>query len=605
MIATKLTFRQVPLVVGIIPFVMGLIVFDQFHIPITYSASIMIIILGLLLFSPKEVLHWRYRSSLIIMSLLFCGLAHAGYQQARADLSKINTDILSKSHVYHAEVYKVSTTERFTNVNVLLKGIESKQGQFTLSNNKCIIKIKDAINAYAFQPGDIIAAQMKLKPVSKNEEREGFDYGLYLQRQGIGYIGYANPKDISTSTINSYPFWKYIRYDLRSSAINIIDEKISNKNAAAIIKALLLGYKEDLSEEQRSSFIDSGTMHVLAVSGLHVGIVAFILFGLGRVLFYNQPKFSISNITFIILGLIFFAELSGGAPPVQRAVIMTSIYLVARTSGLYSHSLNMVAAAAFALLLYDYQSLFNVSFQLSFTAVIGIILIYPILEKIYIPKSKVGRYCMGIVYMGIAAQVSLIPLSFYYFNQISLLSPITSIVSISAAFVLIIGGFSMILISIISDLLSDLLGSTLEVVVQVLESITTFMSEFKIAILDNIYFEGIESTILVIAITLMAVSYHAQSKRLVQLGLALLFTQSIYHNITLLNHTNCVDIVYRENSLEIKEIYIGRTAYVTDIEDFDSYDTKHKRRQHKIKKIKLLDANILEQTLPNKNKTYE
>ena len=200
---------------------------------------------------------------------------------------------------------------------------------------------------------------------------------------------------------------------------------------------------------------------------------------------------------------------------------------------------------------------------------------------------------MGIVYMGIAAQISLIPLSFYYFNQLSFLSPITSIASISAAFVLILSGFSMIVLSFISKSLSSLIGSFMEITVQILEAITVFMSNVKIAIVDNIYFEAPESAVVAIAIILLALSYHAKSRRLVQLGFALLFMQSIYHNVTLLNHTNCVDIVYEQKSNEIKEIYIGRTAYITDINDFESYQTKHKRRQHKIKKIKLLDANIL------------
>ena len=593
MVTTKLTSRQVPLLLGIIPFIVGLLLFELLHIPVTYSVSTVIIIMGLLLFSSKEMLPWKNRSSLVIIALLLCGLAHAGYQQNKANRSKINPDISSVDQQYIAEVYKVSTTERYTNVNVLMKSIESKHGDYTLAHNKSIIKIKNPTYAQNIKPGNHLNIRTKLLPISKNEDQEGFDYGLYLQRQGIEYIGYTHPNNITTLNHQNYPIWKYVRYDMRSKAIEIIDQNLLNQNAAAIIKALLLGYKEDLSDEQKNSFIDSGTMHVLAVSGLHVGIVVLILFGLGKILLYNQSKFSVFNVLFVIVGLVFFAEISGGAPPVWRAVIMTSIYLGGRASGLHSHSLNMVALAALILLIYDYQSIYNVSFQLSFTAVTGIILIYPILEKLYMPKGKAGRYCMGIVYMGIAAQISLIPLSFYYFNQLSFLSPITSIASISAAFVLILSGFSMIVLSFISKSLSSLIGSFMEITVQILEAITVFMSNVKIAIVDNIYFEAPESAVVAIAIILLALSYHAKSRRLVQLGFALLFMQSIYHNVTLLNHTNCVDIVYEQNSNEIKEIYIGRTAYITDINDFESYQTKHKRRQHKIKKIKLLDANIL------------
>ena len=605
MVVTKLTFRQVPLVIGIIPFVAGILLFDFFKIPLQYSLFAIVAITSLLLFSPKEILHWRYRSPLMIVLLLFCGASHAGYQNLRIDRSEIHEAVISGYQQYNAEVNKVSTTEKFTNVNVILRNVINTHGTFSLAKNKGIIKIKDLAYASNVNPGDMLTIKTKLKPVSTNADQEGFDYGLYLQRQGINYIGYAKTDDIVLSTSGSYPFWKFIRYDFRTKAISIINQKLPNQNSAAIIKALILGYKEDLSQEQRSTFIDSGTMHVLAVSGLHVGIVAFILFGLGRILLYNHSKFSIANISFVIIGLIFFAELSGGAPPVWRAVVMTSIYLAGRATGRYSHSLNMVALAAFVLLLINYQSIFNVSFQLSFTAVIGIILIYPILEKLYIPKSKIGRYCMGIIYMGIAAQVSLIPLSFYYFNQVSLLSPITSIASISAAFVLIIGGFSMIVVSLFSEKLSAMFASGLEDIVQALESITIFMSEIKVAILDNIYFEGIESTALAIAIMFIAISYHSKSRRLVQIGFLLLFIQSIYHNITLLNHTNCVDIVYEQNSNEILEIYIGRTAYITDIEDFDSYETKYSRRQHKIKKIKLLNADILRGNNLSNSNSYE
>jgi len=265
-------------------------------------------------------------------------------------------------------------------------------------------------------------------------------YIRYLHQSGIDHIGYIRDSYQLQLIGSSLSWLMKVRYDVRYKALDLIEQHIVDRDAQSILKALLLGYKADLDKELKSSFIDSGTMHILAVSGLHTGIIALILLSIAKFLFFWTSRRSLLRLAFIILGLIFFAEISGGAPPVWRAVIMLSIFLVGKYYSAQAHSLNLIAVAALALLLWDHNYLYNLSFQLSFAAVTGIILINPILEKIYYPEGKFGKYILGIIYMGISAQIALLPLSFYYFHKISLLSPLTSVIAISIAFLCICGG---------------------------------------------------------------------------------------------------------------------------------------------------------------------
>lgn len=244
----------------------------------------------------------------------------------------------------------------------------------------------------------------------------GFDYGQYLQRQGISgtaivYSGYWR-KLLQPST----PTFKMQALMLREQIIKKFRTWNLEDDVLAIISALTVGDKSKLTREIKATYNAAGVSHILALSGLHIGILSMIL----SWLFYPLRRVCGGKwiAGFLIVGLLWgFAFLSGLSPSVIRAVTMFSAYVVAsifsedRFSGFSALTLT-----AFIMLIYQPMYLFDVGFQLSFMAVLGIFLFYPLIDSLFVVRNKIVAYLWNIISLSLAAQLATLPLILYYFG---------------------------------------------------------------------------------------------------------------------------------------------------------------------------------------------
>ena len=195
----------------------------------------------------------------------------------------------------------------------------------------------------------------------------------------------------------------------------------------ATVGALTLGYKEDLDKELKHHFQASGAAHVLAVSGLHTGIIYALLIGLFTLGGRYKPRhenqvarWTISLLIITVLGA--YAWLTGMTPSVVRAVLMLSLVEIGRALYRNSFSINTIASAAVLILLVNPTDLWSVSFQLSFAATTAIVLFANIqhsLFRLQMLRSRVLRYFLGIVLVSVAAQLGTLPITMFYFKQVS------------------------------------------------------------------------------------------------------------------------------------------------------------------------------------------
>lgn len=244
----------------------------------------------------------------------------------------------------------------------------------------------------------------------------GFDYGQYLQRQGISgtaivYSGYWR-KLLQPST----PTFKMQALMLREQIVKKFRTWSLEDDVLAIISALTVGDKSKLTREIKATYNAAGVSHILALSGLHIGILSMIL----SWLFYPLRRVCGGKwiAGFLIVGLLWgFAFLSGLSPSVIRAVTMFSAYVVAsifsedRFSGFSALTLT-----AFIMLIYQPMYLFDVGFQLSFMAVLGIFLFYPLIDSLFVVRNKIVAYLWNIISLSLAAQLATLPLILYYFG---------------------------------------------------------------------------------------------------------------------------------------------------------------------------------------------
>ena len=305
--------------------------------------------------------------------------------------------------------------------------------------------------------------------------RNKFDYREYLERQNI--FALINTKENNVTVLSqgyrSNPLLKYI-YSLREKLKNLIIDKMPIETGA-FLRAILLGDRSELPKHVQASFKNSGTMHVLAISGLHIGIIALVILYLFRLLRLKR-EFSYG---LTVIFLIFFAILALSRPSVVRAVVMAAIFLVGMLLGKKVDVYNSLGAAALFILIRNPKDISNVGFQLSFVAVVSILFFTPKFMRIV--KEGTNFYIKRFLYTPLAVSISAwlatAPLIWYYFKITTPIAIIANLFIIPSLFVLLIGGLGFLLLGWV-PFIGDFLAGLNNFLCQVIFFLTTFFANF-------------------------------------------------------------------------------------------------------------------------------
>lgn len=281
----------------------------------------------------------------------------------------------------------------------------------------------------SFSPGDSLRFKARFSGILIRNRSGLFDYNRYLQQKGMcGRVQALDSIRITGHAHMSYTCFSRFRNELVRKTDRIFADSLSS----ALIKALCLGHKENLSPATRELFAETGTMHLLAVSGLHTGAVWLLLTYFLRFAGLSKK----SSHLFLLPVLWGYACLTGLSPSVVRAAyILTFITLSHVFSRDYS-ALNAIAASALFALIINSSALYSVGMQMSYAAYTGIIGITPFLKKMapFFPRLS-GPICVTL-----AAQIATFPLSAYYFHTFSMNSFIVNLVAIPLTTLLLYSG---------------------------------------------------------------------------------------------------------------------------------------------------------------------
>lgn len=314
-------------------------------------------------------------------------------------------------------------------------------------SGKILLLVTKEIGQEHFQVGDVLLAYTRFQELPSPKNPYQFDYGAYLNKQGI----YHQLQLRDSLLIQHFKGSPGLRGKAAVFRDNINKELINNGfegDALALINALLLGQRQELSQQVYSDFAAAGAVHILAVSGLHVGIILLILKFVFKPLERLRKGKTIKVIT-IIICLWGFALIAGLSPSVLRAVTMFSLLAIALESGRTNIRFSSLLASAFILLLINPNLLFHVGFQMSYLAVFAILWIVPMFEKRR-PRYKVLSVPFDIITVTLAAQLGVGPLSVYYFNYFPGLFFVTNLVIIPFLGIILGSGILVIILSKIS-----------------------------------------------------------------------------------------------------------------------------------------------------------
>lgn len=353
-----------------------------------------------------------------------------------------------------------------------------------------------------FQPGDQLIIKSTPTSISPPLNPEQFNYQKYLARKSIHHQVFINPNAI-IKTGNSLIFIEKWARNIRAYVLQHLS-KIEDPAAQGVIEGLVLGSKDNLDEVTKNAYTAAGLMHILAVSGLHVSIIYFII----RILFGHIKKYRHGQIYFVLLCLStlwMYALVTGLSPSVCRASFMFSLVAIADASRRQKNIYNTLAASAFFLLFINPNLLFSVSFQLSYIAVLGIVYLQPRFENFWLLKNIVAKRIWQLFTVGLAAQIATLPISVYYFNQIPALSVVVGIIVVPLAS----SGFTLGLLYLLLaqvPWLNQVLSFILEKNVQLINWLATEVESFSFSLIKNVSLDAFQ-VILIYAMLLSLLAF--------------------------------------------------------------------------------------------------
>ena len=437
------SFKEIPFIKMLLPFMLGIYSgISFFNVYWLYFFIILLIWLVLFAFVHK-IIGKIYRYRLLMGTMLFMGFYGLGlmitnYHKPRFEGLKKET----KSILIVSTSWKI--TKNFYKAEALIEKDER-----SANPGKIMMYFPKDSTLELPKIGERIITGQEIKKINSPKNPYEFNYAEYSYLKGIvGSIYLKKNKYLITG--QSYKLAiKRLFNSGKQRITQIINNQPMSKDTKALLQALLLGEKSTLDPEIKKAYVSAGAMHVLAVSGLHVGIVLlFINFFFKIFEFKKNGKYYHLIKSIIILLIIWtFAGITGFSPSITRATTMFSFLLIGKALNRNTNIYNSLAIAAFVLLFYDPFTLLSVGFQLSFLAVFGIAFFHPKIYPLIYFKNTLARKTWELTSVSISAQLTTFPLALLYFHQFPVYFLLSNLVVIPFAFIIVISGLVLIMIS--------------------------------------------------------------------------------------------------------------------------------------------------------------
>lgn len=407
-------------------------------------------------------------------------------------------------------------------------------------------------NKERIQIGDMILINSRLNPILKNYNPNTFDYAKYLENQNVFYQIQCFENDYFIK--NKIKNINFYIYTLRQKLVHSFDLHYFSNKTKSIINALLLGQKQHIDNATLTDYKNSGVVHILAISGLHIGIIyGFLNFIFG---FMSRIKHGKTiKLLFILLILWLFALISGMSASITRAVLMFSLIAYGNFLNRRNSVYNAVAASFFILLIYNPQFIFDVGFQLSYVAVVSILLFQPFFKKYYLSKNKILIYITDLFLVSIAAQIGVLPLMILYFKQIPTLFLVANLVVIPIATVVLILGIITLVLNFIYLPLALILGKTISFLVEYMNKYIHFLSSFSNYVIKNITFTPLLALFLyLIILSFVYWVYKPKNSRLLMV-LTFVFSFQLLYFFTKQNVTHLQEMIVFNNKESVISVF--------------------------------------------------
>lgn len=468
--------KKTPFFRLLIPWIAGLILFEYVPLPCLVVGGFLLFSVILLIvrfrqwFTESSVYYSRRWEYGVFVNVVIASLAwFSNYFSSFTEVKYSETP-----QIYIATLLEEPqlSSNRLTVVVQLIDG--------EMTSKALLVVIKDSLTRWKnMNTGDLVLFKALLKVPEKPRNPASFDESEYLRRKGIHLKAIINLSQLKIIQKGSFSLTR-VAGKIRDYLIELFTRAGVEEQRLAVLVALTLGQKGMLDFDTRNNFGGAGAMHVLAVSGLHVGIIYFV-FDMLIGLFFKKKKKNWRKSVFVIVLLWFYAFVTGFSPSVNRATTMFSLVSLGAAFSQKSQTYNTISITAFALLYLNANVLYDIGFQLSFAAVIGIVYFQPIIKPFYKTENFVMKWIWELIVVSISAQIGTLPLSLYYFGQFPVYFLLANLIVIPLTTLLLYLSFTLVAFFFMPPMY-QFLGLVLDKIVEIMLESVELINSFPNAV---------------------------------------------------------------------------------------------------------------------------
>lgn len=542
--SSKPIFKRIPALRLLIPLVAGILV--QFHFKIGLNFFLYVAVGSLLLFgiffffkpTIKYSVRWLTGISitLLIIALGGCISYIRNIENNNLWVGKFyknNVPVLLT--LQEPIVEKPKSYKALAQINALYIN-----NNWQLTKGNALIYFRKDSSKPSLQYGSQIIVIKNLLPIINAGNPGGFNYAQYCAFQKIHFQVFLNDKEYAVLPNLNTNYFDNLILKTKLKVLKILRKNITEPNQLSIAEALLIGHRDDLDRDLVQSYSNTGVVHIIAISGLHLGMI----YGLLILLFKPFRRFKSTNFLkpiFILLVLWGFCFVAGAAPSILRSAVMFSFIVVGEAMSKKTTIYNSLAASAFLLLLINPFNLWDVGFQLSYCAVLSIVAFQKKIRNLFYIKNKLIRFLWNLNAVTLSAQVLTLPIVLYHFHQFPTLFIVTNLIAVPFSGLILYMEILLILINSFITL-SLILGNVIGYCINLMNKFILFADSLPFSVLPSIQISIVQACILFASIICFWI--WVNSKKIKWMVIALSFLAAFFI-------VRCIDFINKSNQQKI------------------------------------------------------
>ena len=507
-------WKHIPLLKFLIPFIVGILVPTSTFISINWVILVFLVSLFALVFIhfilKKRLVFLLIRLGSILTLWLFflSGVILTHYYSDNNYQNHFSND-LSSEWPKVSVINQPKCKEKVISCKV--KVIESFGKDKKLQGKAQVYFSRDS-QSFKIKYGDQLIIKNRLQEIKDPRNQHQFNFRKFYNNQNIYHQGFFNPSQWVYLNKNTSSVLLSLGYSWQLKLRKLFKKYFEDDAIRGVAEAVIFGFKDDLDENWLKAFSKTGTIHVLAVSDLHVGIIYVLMSFLLGITKSKGVSLVIKSIGILVV-LFLYSLLTGFSPSVSRASIMFGTVIIGNSFSRKSSIYNSLCLACFVLLVINPLNIYNVGFQFSFLAVLGIVYYKDDIRRIFPDAYYFFDKIYILLSISIAAQIATFPLGLFYFHQYPNLFMFSNLIVIPCISIVLYLGIAFVFIAQISSSLGAIISDLIEIYIQFIADIVNGIQNIPFAFFEGVYITKTQMVLLYLLVIIITLTIKYKWKK--------------------------------------------------------------------------------------------